>query len=199
MGRIPLNDPGMAARLPKWKEQPGMLGIRVALVGPHEKWLDDGTADWFWPAAEKAGIPVMALTAGHGAAFARIAERHPELTLIVDHMGLSAAIMKAGRMQESVDQTAALAKFKNVSVKLSAAPNYSAESYPFRDFDQTIRRLFDVYGPQRCHWGSDLTNGFTKATYAQRVSHFTEELGFLSQSDKEWVMGRAILARLQWV
>jgi predicted TIM-barrel fold metal-dependent hydrolase len=199
MGRIPLNDPQMAARLPKWREQYGMLGIRVSVAGASEKWLEDGTADWFWPAAEKAGVPVMVLTAGHGPAFARIAERHPGLTLIVDHMGLSAAIVKAGKLQESIDQTVAVAKFPNVSVKLSAGPNYSAEAYPFRDFDQPIRRLFDVYGPQRCYWGSDLTNGFTKATYRQRVTHFTEELGFLSKSDKEWVMGRAILSRLNWV
>jgi len=27
----------------------------------------------------------------------------------------------------------------------------------------------------------------------QRVTHFTEELSFLSESDKDWVMGRAIL------
>src|SRR5215467_10019355 len=30
MGRIPLADPQSAALLPKWKEQPGMLGIRVS-------------------------------------------------------------------------------------------------------------------------------------------------------------------------
>src|SRR6266704_2818465 len=29
MGRIPLEKPESAARLPKWKEQPGMLGIRL--------------------------------------------------------------------------------------------------------------------------------------------------------------------------
>jgi hypothetical protein len=32
----------------------------------------------------------------------------------------------------------------------------------------------------------------------QRVTHFTEELSFLSESDKDWVMGRAILTRLKW-
>src|SRR5262249_19607009 len=55
MGRIPLKDPSSAALLPKWKEQPGMLGVRVTFLGPAAPWLKDGTADWFWPEAEKAG------------------------------------------------------------------------------------------------------------------------------------------------
>ncbi len=56
------------------------------------KWLTDGTADWFWPAAEKAGVPVMFLAPGQLAHFARIAERHPQLTLIIDHIGMNNAI-----------------------------------------------------------------------------------------------------------
>jgi hypothetical protein len=43
-----------------------------------------------------------------------------------------------------------------------------------------------------------MTNGFTKATYKQRITHFTEELPFLSEQDKDWIMGRAIVARLGW-
>src|SRR5262245_30306148 len=102
MGRIALNDPKSHALLSTWRSQPGMLGLRVFFVGRSEKWLADGTADWFWPAAEKAGLPVMCLTAGHGPAFMRIAERHPGLTIIVDHMGVSTAIVKAGKTSESI-------------------------------------------------------------------------------------------------
>jgi predicted TIM-barrel fold metal-dependent hydrolase len=198
MGRIPLKNPESAALLPKWKEQPGMFGVRVTFIGPAAAWLTDGTADWFWPAAERAGLPVMFLNPGRASEFARIAERHPQLTLIVDHMGVSVDVVKAGKVVDAIEQTALLAKYPNVSVKLSAAPNYSTEAYPFRDFTPHIRRLFDAYGPQRCYWGTDITNGFAKATYKQRITHFTEELTFLSEQDKDWIMGRAILARLGW-
>jgi hypothetical protein len=61
-----------------------------------------------------------------------------------------------------------------------------------------IRRVFDAFGPRRCHWGTDLTNAFTKANYRQRISHFTETLDFLSEEDKDWVMGRSIVERLKW-
>lgn len=201
MGRIPLQTPQSAALLPKWKEQPGMLGVRVTFLNDvTATWLTDGTADWFWPAAEKAGVPVMFLAPGQISMFARIAERHPELTLIVDHMGLesSSRAVRITAIPAAIDQAIALAKYPNISVKLSGAPGNSLKPYPFRDMSAYLQRLFDAYGPERCHWGTDITNSFAKASYRQRVTHFTEELGFLSESDKDWVMGRAILARLKW-
>jgi hypothetical protein len=76
MGRIPLEKPESAAGLPKWKEQPGMLGIRLTFLGPQAAWLTAGTANWIWPAAEKAGLPIMFLAPGRSATFAPIAERH---------------------------------------------------------------------------------------------------------------------------
>jgi predicted TIM-barrel fold metal-dependent hydrolase len=197
MGRILLSSPLAPALLPKWKQQKGMLGIRLTFNGDQAAWLTDGTADWFWPAAEKAGIPVM-FFGGKMSNYSRIAERHPQLALIIDHMGLSLDIAKADKRAEAIDQTIALAKFANVSVKLSAAPAYSFEPYPYRDVAPHIRRCFDAFGPRRCFWGTDMTNSFTKATYRQRVTHFTEGLDFLSEDDKDWIMGRAILARLGW-
>jgi predicted TIM-barrel fold metal-dependent hydrolase len=199
MGRIALHDPKSVALLPKWNEQPGMLGVRVIFNNDVTiPWLTDGTADWFWPAAEKAGLPVMFFASGRTLMFARIAERHPQLTLIVDHMGVNAVMAKEKTIPAGIDQAVALAKYPNVSIKMSSAPNMSLESYPFRDVTVHLRRVFDAYGPQRCYWGTDLTNSFAKATYRQRVTHFTEELSFLSESDKDWVMGGAILERLKW-
>jgi predicted TIM-barrel fold metal-dependent hydrolase len=198
MGRIPLDDPKTAAPLlPDWKKQHGMVGIRVTFHPPQWPWLTDGTADWFWPQAEKYGIPVMFYGAAM-AHFARIAERHPGLQMIADHLGVTGDLVKAGKLTEAVGETAALARYPNVSVKLSSTPKYSSESYPFRDMTVHVRRLFDAFGPQRCYWGTDLTNSYDKATYRQRITQFTETLDFLSPSDKDWVMGRAILARLGW-
>jgi len=198
MGRIALNDPGTARRFSTWKEQAGVLGSRLNIAGEQAAWLTDGTADWFWPAAEKAGIPVMFLTTGQTPLFARITERHPQLILIIDHMGVSSAAVRNKTLPVAIDHAAALAKYPNVSVKLSSAPLFSSEPYPFRDVTRYIRRLFDAYGSRRCYWGTDVTNSFAKASYRQRVTHFTEELDFLSEDDKDWVMGRAIVERLGW-
>src|SRR5215470_16454295 len=117
MGRVRLQDPKSAALLPTWKQQPGMLGVRLTFnTPPTLAWLADGTADWFWPAAEKAGLAVMFLAVGEVSRFARIAERHPQLTLIIDHMGLNSS-SRANRITEmisaAIDQAIALAKYPN--------------------------------------------------------------------------------------
>jgi predicted TIM-barrel fold metal-dependent hydrolase len=196
MGRIALEKPESKALIPMWKEQPGMKGIRLTFQREQVAMLQH--ADWIFPAAEKAGIPIMFFAPDNLAKFAPIAERHPGLPLIIDHMGLTAEIGKEGRIGPAIEEAVKLAKYANVSIKLSAAPTYSQEAYPFRDVTEHLKRAFDAFGPRRCYWGTDLTNSLAKATYKQRIEHFTKELSFLSEEDKDWVMGKAILARLNW-
>jgi predicted TIM-barrel fold metal-dependent hydrolase len=199
MGRLPIEKRQQSeAQLPTWKQQPGMVGVRLTFQAAMEKLLTEGHADWFWPAAEKLALPVMFFAPGNIPKFASVAERHPGLPLIIDHMSLNQDIAKEGRIGAAIDDVVKLAKFPNVSVKVSSAPNFSKEPYPWRDTFDAIKRCFDAYGPRRCYWGTDLTNSLAKATYRQRITQFTEELPFLSEQDKDWVMGKAILERLKW-
>ena len=185
MGRLPVQDPNSVALLPKWKEQKGMLGVRLTFMREQAAMLTSGSADWFWPAAEKAGLPVMIFPPGNVPRLAAIAARHPGLALIIDHMGLLQETAQEGKIREAIDDVVALAKYPNVSVKVSSAPTYSFEPYPWRDMTEHLKRCFDAFGPQRCYWGTDLTNAFAKSTYRQRITHFTEELPFLSEQDKD--------------
>ena len=196
MGRIALDKPVSTALLPKWKQQPGMLGIRLTFQRDQASMLQH--ADWVFPAAEKAGVPIMFFAPDNIPKFGPVAERHPGLTLIIDHMSLTLEIAKEDRIKPAIDEVVKLAKYPNVSVKVSWPVNFTKEPYPFRDMTDHIKRCFDAYGPQRCYWGTDLTNSLTKATYRQRIEHFTKELSFLSEEDKDWVMGKAILQRLGW-
>jgi predicted TIM-barrel fold metal-dependent hydrolase len=201
MGRLRLDDPKSKEALATWKDQPGMLGVRHTFNRLQSSWLTDGTADWFWPAAAKAGIPVMTPTSGRGPDFLRIVERNPDLVFIIDHMNLSDEVAKQKKIPEAVAECILFAKYPNVQVKMSSVPHKSSEGYPFRDMTDHLHRVFDAFGPRRCFWGTDLTAGidrFPKFTYQQRITHFTEELPFLTESDKDWVMGRAVMRRLGW-
>src|SRR5450631_3070529 len=175
MGKIPLQDPKSAALLPRWREQPGMAGLRVIFNTPQTlPWLTDGTADWFWAAAEKAELPVMCFAAGQAAAFGRVAERYPQLTLILDHMAVTGAMVKDNTITEAIGETVRLAKYQNVSVKLSASPGLSRQPYPYRDVAVHIQRVFDAYGPQRSYWGTDLTNTYARGSYCYSDTPITE-------------------------
>src|SRR5580704_10941430 len=122
MGRLALDQPGNAKLLPGWKQQPGMLGVRLTFVQEREReWLRNGTTDWFWAAAEKVGIPIMLHATGLMGHVKAIAERHPGLTIIIDHFGLSTRMVNEGRAEQCIDDTVSLAKLPNVYAKVSAA------------------------------------------------------------------------------
>lgn len=195
MGKIPLNQPAQG-RVATWKSQPGLLGFRVSFrhKGTHS-WLDDGTADWFWDAAERYDVPVMLFAPFAVPKIGEIAERHPGLRLIIDHMGLNLNF-KGKPLGPAVDIVLKFAHLKNVAVKASALPCYVTESYPFPSLHPQIRRVVDAFGPRRVFWGTDLSQ--LPCPYRQAVTLFTEELDYLSDTDKEWIMGRAIAEWLNW-
>jgi len=196
MGRLALDNPNGRALLASWKQQPHMLGIRMVFNrGESAKWLTDGTADWFWAEAERHDVPVMTLAQGQVPILGEIAERHPGLRLIVDHMGLN-SVLRGKPLGPSVDDVVKLARHKNVAVKVSALPCYVDESYPFPTLHPLVRRVVDAYGPQRCFWGTDLSH--LPCPYKQVVTLFTEEMKSLTATELEWIMGRGIAEWLHW-
>ena len=90
----------------------------------------------------------------------------------------------------------ALAKRPNIAVKASAVTDYSSEPYPHPILHAYLRQVFDAFGPKRMFWGSDISR--VRHPYRQMITLFTEELPWLSEDDKAWVMGRAICEWLNW-
>jgi L-fuconolactonase len=146
MGKVPLNDFASDATMASWLKQPGMLGCRISFrhAGTHS-WLDDGTADWFWAAAEKYDIPVMVFAPFAVEKIGKIAGRHPGLRIIVDHMGLNAQ-WRGKDLAPGVDVLLTFARFKNVAVKASCLPCYVDEPYPFPKLHPQIRRVIEAFG-----------------------------------------------------
>jgi L-fuconolactonase len=67
MGRLGLQDQASRALVADWRKQPGMLGMRFTFHNEHNRhFLTDGSADWLWPAAEKAGIPIISIASRPG-------------------------------------------------------------------------------------------------------------------------------------
>lgn len=196
MGRIALDKPESRSRIATWKNQPGMLGIRTALhQGQTKLWLEDGTADWFWDAAERYDVPVMVLAPHALAKLGEVAARHPGLRLIIDHMGLNSAL-RGKPLEPAVDNLIKLARLPNVAVKVSALPCYVAEPYPFPTLHPLVRRVVDAFGPRRCFWGTDLSH--LPCPYKQCLTLFTEEMKSLSAAELEWIMGRGLAEWLNW-
>lgn len=197
MGRFDLADPNRD-RIETWLDTPGMIGIRMSGPTTEGEWLDDDLFGWFWSANERLGIPVMVLASRERIRLIGVlAERHPELRLIVDHFGVSIGDVTKIDPWEYIDDVLALAKYPNIVAKLSALPLNTLEPYPFPSQTPYIKRAYDVFGPQRLAWGTDGSR-FQRCTYKECVDHMLYTVDFLSEDDKEWIMGKTIAAALDW-
>jgi len=135
------------------------------------------------------------MLAGSAAETAKIATAHPNLRLTVDHLDLPGRTVD----DEAFANLATLldlAQFDNVSVKACTLGAYSSQEYPWPNTSYPLKRVVDAFGPARVFWGSDLTR--LPCTYRQCVTHFTEELDWLSGDDLELVMGRGLSEWIGW-
>jgi L-fuconolactonase len=195
MGRLDIEAPDAKQQLENYR-RPGMLGVRFFISG--EPWMSllKPEFSWVWEIAEKTQIPVMSTIPGNIAGFEPILKQFPDLRLIIDHAGRH----PRGAMDEGAwadaDQLHSLAKYKNVSVKVSSLPCFSTQPYPFANLHKHIKDIYEFFGPDRMMWGSDITR--LTCTYGENIRLFTEALDFLSESDKEWIMGRAMAKALDW-
>jgi predicted TIM-barrel fold metal-dependent hydrolase len=199
MGALPLDRPESRGRVATWRQQPGMLGLRYGFLSdPTRQWLRDGTLDWLWVEAEKAGVPIAALATDSLGDFGRVAERHPGLRLTIDHLGGRGGTtnLKDHAAMTHMPELLALAKLPNVAVKATGAPGYSAEAYPYPIMQSYLRQIFDAFGPDRVFWGTDITK--MPCSWRQCVTMFTEELPWLGEDDKRLVMGDALCAWWAW-
>lgn len=199
MGSMPLDKPETRGRIASWRNQPGMLGLRYTFLHePARTMLADGTLDWLWAEAEKAGVPISMLATDSLIPIAGIAARHPGLRLTIDHMGGRGGLttLKDDAAMVHMPDLVALAKFPNVAVKATGAPGYCSGPYPFESMHSYLKQIFDAFGPARMFWGTDISK--MPCPWRQCVTMFTEALPWLSEADKKLVMGDAICAWWGW-
>ncbi|MGZ8230584.1 MAG: amidohydrolase family protein [Burkholderiales bacterium] len=197
VGRLDPEDPRSRGRLARWREQPGILGVRFTFHIPVlVRLITEGHMDWVWGEAEEAGVPVYVLIPHVLAPLIdSVAERYPRLKLVMDHLGLTSGKKDAEAFAE-FDKLLALAKRPNVAAKASALPCYSSDVYPFMSLHPYIRLAYDAFGPKRLFWGSDLSR--SPIPYRQHVTMFTEEIRWLTADDQAWIMGRGLCEWLGW-
>jgi predicted TIM-barrel fold metal-dependent hydrolase len=185
----------LASEVRRVRAHPAMVAGR-ALVGDFKTAImrpefDEGVFDPIYAAAEEVGLPIFNSTHGGCARMAAIAERHPDLTLINDHIGVAQhpvsppETMHWGPFADLLE----LAVYPNIAVKLCGAPLLSKQNYPFDDLWPNLAKLFEAFGFDRVMWGSDYTRLRTADRPRgdrprQRGVTYAESLDFLRRSDR---------------
>lgn len=144
---------GSAGSLRRLAAHPHTAGVRViALDEAPADWLCSAEAHQAWRIAAQLDLPVGLLVSPQQLVqVARVADAHPDLRLVVDHMGRCTPALQARFGAQLCD----LAKHPNVYVKLSAVHALSAAPYPYDDMRPLIVSLYQAFGASRMLWGSD--------------------------------------------
>ena len=155
---------------------------------------DDATGDWIrgplmpplWKRCRELNVP-MTILAGTTRMpdIAALAEKFPDLTVVIDHM----ADCPADQPQE-LRKLLALSRYPRVFVKISHTWSVSKRAYPYPDAQSQVKRLYDRFGPQRLMWGTDWPMAESKCPYAKALAVVRDEMSFLSEEDKRWLLGQ---------
>jgi L-fuconolactonase len=189
-------DPAAAEFVATWARTSGAVGIRVVVMQSKTKQADDAGMDLVFTAAAKHSLPVNILIWGHLEASDALIARHPDVEMIIDHLGLVQSNPAPAEPWKDLPRILAMARHQNARIKVSGACAISHEPYPFNDIWDPVMRVIDAYGVDRCMWGTDWTR-VANATYKESVDAFLTSPR-LSQEDKVILMGGAAKEIYRW-
>jgi len=188
---VPLDSPTQAARLlDSWADQP-IVGIRHLI---HRE--DD--PDWVLRKDVSTGLELLV---ERGLAFdvcaerldllahvPVLAERHPELRLVIDH--LAKPPIAAGGWQPWADLLSESAAAPNVTAKISGLNTAAAPGWTSADLQPYVDHALAMFGPNRLMVGGDWPFALLQArSYSQVWRTLSDTLAGLNADDHEAIFG----------
>ena len=193
------DDSGVADVVADWKKTSGAVGIRIMLPPEAKRDPNHPGLDRIARAAVRYDLPVNILCGGNLEAGAALIDRNPDTRLILDHIGIVQPRVPPAPPQPWADlpKVLELARRPNAVIKVSGACTLSREPYPFPDIWDSLARVFDAWGLDRCLWGTDWTRAFAVVNYEQAVEPF-RRTDRLSDSERAMLMGGACARAYGW-
>jgi predicted TIM-barrel fold metal-dependent hydrolase len=188
--------------------EPSVVAVRQVVVDYRNDNADElraGVFEALFAAAERHRVPLFVLGPGFPGDLAPVAETHPDLTLIIDHLGLRQypPLSMDHDPWEKLPALLDLARYPGVNVKLCGAELLSRESYPFEGAWPYLHQVLEAFGPSRLLWASDFTRlrmvspGERSWLYSDAL-HFIRDTTELSPNDKTLILGANTRRLLSW-
>jgi predicted TIM-barrel fold metal-dependent hydrolase len=163
--------------------------IHPKLTGqPVEKWLrPDGCQKMFAAGARNRQALACLIGPDGLPEVDRMCAAYPDTPVIIDHL---ARIGADGVIRDAdVDRLCALAKHKQVMVKVGAFYALGKKQPPYTDLGPLIKRVVTAFGARRCMWESDCPFQVQGGhTYQASLDLVLRGLDFLTADDKEWLL-----------
>ena len=188
----------VADEIAEWARTPGVVGARIMLTAQSFE-ADDPGLNRILAAGAQAGLPVNVMCSGKLPLLRELARRHPDTQVVVDHVGLTQPFEPPAPPEPFADlaNVVSLAACDNVAIKISGACTLSHQPFPYPDIWESLGKVFDAFGFDRCMWGTDWTRAVELLSYEQGVEAFrvTDQL---SDSERSALMGGTLAKIYNW-
>ncbi|WP_315093673.1 amidohydrolase family protein [uncultured Cellulomonas sp.] len=194
---VPLDSPDdAAAQLDTWRREP--------IVGIGHRGHDARDPDWLLDRRVDASLTLLTerrltldLTAHTPTALAHVAtlaENHPKLTIVLDHLGdPPLAVLRAGDRDGWTRWSAllgAVAQMPNVVAKLSGLTTAAGAGWTPDHLRPAVDRALEVFGPDRLMLGSDWPYALLEGDSYAHVWHgLRSTVDQLGEHDRAAVLG----------
>jgi L-fuconolactonase len=186
--RVDPLDPAAPDHLSRLTEQ-GFRGVRLSPAGGAAgDWIAGALMPPLWKRCEELRVPMTVLAPiTRMPDVEKLASHYPNLTIVIDHMADSPL-----DQPQQLEKLIALKRFPKLFVKVSHTWSLSKQPYPYLDAQEQVKRLYDVFGPQRLMWATDWPVCEAHTTYAKALTLVRDDMKFLSAEDKSWMLSRTI-------
>ena len=192
-------DPGVGDTIADWAATPGTVGVRIMLNRESADDPSDPGLNRVLASAARHSLPVNLLAWGRLDLARELAARNPDTQVVVDHLGLQQPFAPPPPAEPFADlpKVLALAAQPNIALKITGACTLSHAPFPYPDIWDSLARIFDAFGLERCLWGTDWTRATALLTYAQGVEAFRVS-DRLSDAEREQLMGGTLSRIYRW-
>ncbi len=172
-----------------WVRERGCRGLRIRpSVSGEDASFGQVTSYPVWETAQELGIAInLLMRMEHVPALADLAERFPQVPILIDHM--ASPDVSAGTGSPGFKDLLKLSRSSQVSVKVSGYYYHSDQGWPYRDCHPIFKALYDAYGARRLIWGSDFPHVILKSSYASVLAVQERFYTYLSSVEMAAIMG----------
>jgi len=189
VARVNPQDPAAPDHLSELTAQ-GFRGVRLSPnADPSSDWIRGPLMPPLWKRCSELKAPMTILAPiTRMPDIGKLADQFPDLTIVIDHM----ADCPVDQPQE-LEKLIALKRHPKLFVKVSHTWSLSKQPFPYLDAQEHVKRLHQAFGPRRLMWATDwpiVLNA--KCTYAQALALVRDEMKFLNDDDKAWMLSKTI-------
>jgi predicted TIM-barrel fold metal-dependent hydrolase len=187
--RVDPESPAAPDDLSRLTAEHGFHGVRISPgADARGDWIRGPLMPPLWKRCDSLKVPMTVLApVTRMPDVAPLIEKNPGLTVVIDHMADSPV-----SQPQELEKLIALKRYPKVFVKVSHCWSLSKEQYPYRDSLAQVKRLYDAFGPRQLMWGTDwpLVEGY--CGYAKALALVRDEMKFLTEEDKSWMLSRTV-------